>query len=63
MNIEEILRQGMIFKEAKEESSKEEGKVKTKAKKASYIRGQHNSGAAKMKASIRKKRAKRNKKK
>ena len=41
---------------------KEEEKVKTKAKKATYIRGQHGSGAAKMKADIRRKRANRHKK-
>ncbi|MCD7978727.1 MAG: hypothetical protein LUG51_16900 [Tannerellaceae bacterium] len=63
MDIEEILRQGMVFKGAKGEKPKEDDKVKTKAKKASYIRGQHNSGAAKMKATIRKKRASRSKKK
>ena len=40
----------------------EDEKVKTKAKKATYIRGQHGSGAAKMKADIRKKRANRHKK-
>jgi hypothetical protein len=42
--------------------AQEDEKVKTKAKKATYIRGQHGSGAAKMKADIRKKRANRHKK-
>lgn len=51
----------MVFKGSGNPAPKEE-KVKTKAKKTSYVRGQHNSGAAKMKAGIRKKRAGRNKK-
>ena len=38
---------------------KDEPKVKTKAKKKSYITGQHNSASAKMKADIRKRRANR----
>ena len=44
---------GIVFK-GKKDKPKEEEKVKTKAKKATYIRGQHGSGAAKMKADIRK---------
>ena len=40
---------------------KEDNKVKTKAKKKTYITGLHGSGAAKMKAEIRKKRANRHK--
>lgn len=36
-----------------------EAKVKTKAKKKSYITGQHNSASAKMKADIRRRRANR----
>ena len=50
------------YAQNEEEQPKEEEKVKTKAKKATYIRGQHGSGAAKMKADIRKKRASRHKK-
>ena len=57
MSIEEAIMGGIVFK-----GKKEEEKVKTKAKKATYIRGQHGSGAAKMKADIRKKRASRHKK-
>ena len=49
-------------KSHKGSKDREEEKVKTKAKKATYIRGQHGSGAAKMKADIRKKRANRHKK-
>ena len=59
MSIEDAIMGGIVFKGKKD---KEEEKVKTKAKKATYIRGQHGSGAAKMKADIRKKRANRHKK-
>ena len=52
---------GRVFK-GKKDKPQEDEKVKTKAKKATYIRGQHGSGAAKMKADIRKKRANRHKK-
>ena len=59
MSIEEAIMGGIVFK-GKKDKPKEEEKVK--AKKATYIRGQHGSGAAKMKADIRKKRASRHKK-
>ena len=58
MSIEEAIMGGIVFKGKPQEDEK----VKTKAKKATYIRGQHGSGAAKMKADIRKKRANRHKK-
>ena len=60
MDIEKILTNGVVFKKAAESKPKEE-KVKTKAKKKTYITGLHGSGAAKMKAEIRKKRANRHK--
>ena len=53
--------EGLVFKGKKEKPVQDENKVKTKAKKATYIRGQHGSGAAKMKADIRRKRANRRK--
>lgn len=56
MSIEEAMMGGIVFK-GKKERPKGDEKVKTKAKKATYIRGLHGSGAAKMKADIRKKRA------
>ena len=56
MSIEEAIMGGIVFK-GKKDKPQEDEKVKTKAKKATYIRGQHGSGAAKMKADIRKKRA------
>lgn len=61
MSIEEAMMGGIVFK-GKKEKPKEDVKVKTKAKKAKYIHGQHGSGAAKMKAEIRTKRANRHKK-
>lgn len=61
MSIEEAMMGGIVFKK-KKDKSKEEPKVKTKAKKAGYMHGLHGSGAAKMKADIRKKRASRHKK-
>lgn len=60
MSIEEAMMGGIVFKGNKDKP-KEENKVKTKAKKKTYITGLHGSGAAKMKAEIRKKRANRHK--
>ena len=60
MSIEEAIQGGIVFK-GKKDKPKEEEKVKTKAKKKSYITGLHGSGSAKMKADIRKKRANRHK--
>ena len=51
---------GITFKGAKLRKPQEE-KVKTKAKKKTYITGLHGSGAAKKKADIRKRRANRHK--
>ena len=56
MDIEKAITDGIVFK-----GGKYEEKVKTKAKKKSYITGLHGSGSAKMKADIRKKRANRHK--
>lgn len=52
---------GITFKGAKLKNKPQEEKVKTKAKKKSYITGLHGSGAAKKKAEIRKRRANRHK--
>jgi len=61
-DIQEIMRNGLTFKgSGSKEKREEETKVRTKAKKATYIRGQHGSGSSKMKAEIRKKRANRHK--
>ena len=61
INGEKILTEGIVFKGAKSPAPKKEEKVKTKAKKKTYITGLHNSGAAKMKAEIRRRRANRHK--
>lgn len=61
MSIEEAMMGGIVF-HGKKERPKEEPKVKTKAKKKTYITGLHGSDAAKMKAEIRRRRANRNKK-
>ena len=60
MDIEKILTEGVFFKKAKAASPNEK-KIKTKAKKKTYITGLHGSDSAKMKADIRKKRANRHK--
>ena len=60
MNGEDIFTKGIMFKKVASDRPKEE-KVKTKAKKKTYITGLHGSGASKMKAEIRKKRANRHK--
>ncbi len=61
MDIEKILTQGVVFKKGAPSGGQKEEKIKTKAKKKTYITGLHGSGAAKMKADIRKKRANRHK--
>lgn len=59
--IEKAMTGGIVFKGKASDGKKKEEKVKTKAKKATYIKGLHGSGAAKMKAEIRRKRANRHK--
>lgn len=59
-NMQQVIMSGIVFK-GKSDKKKEEPKVKTKAKKKTYITGLHGSGAAKMKAEIRRKRANRHK--
>ena len=46
MSIEEAMMGGIVFK-GKKDKPKEDNKVKTKAKKKTYITGLHGSGAAK----------------
>ena len=62
MSLEDAMMGGIVFKGKKDGPKQYEKKVKTKAKKATYIKGLHGSGAAKMKAEIRRKRANRHKK-
>lgn len=61
MSIEKAMTEGIVFRGKANDNPDQEKKVKTKAKKATYIRGQHGSGAARMKAEIRRKRANRHK--
>ena len=61
MDIEKIMTEGIIFKGCKSSNEKKDNKVKTKAKKKSFITGSHGSGSAKMKAEYRQRRANRHK--
>jgi len=58
MAIEEEIVHGVVFRGNKPKAQSA-NKVKTKAKKKSYITGAHGSASAKMKADIRKRRANR----
>ncbi len=62
-NIDNVITGGgIVFRGgSKKERPTNDTKVKTKAKKKSYITGAHGSGSAKMKADIRRKRANRHK--
>ena len=60
--ITQAMTVGITFKGAKLQKAPDTNKVKTKAKKKSYITGLHGSGSAKMKAEIRRRRANRHKK-
>lgn len=59
--ITQAMTVGITFKGTKLKKAPDTNKVKTKAKKKSYITGLHGSGAAKMKADIRRRRANRHK--
>ena len=63
MDIEKAITEGIVFKGKKESTEKKEDKIKTKAKKKTYITGLHGSGSAKMKEGYRKSRANRHKSK
>lgn len=60
--ITQAMMSGITFKRAKSKKDPVENKVKTKAKKKTYITGLHGSGSAKKKAEIRQRRANRHKK-
>ncbi len=61
-DIDSVILNGVTFKGGSRGSKKEPaGKVKTKAKKKSYITGAHGSASAKKKADIRRARANRHK--
>lgn len=61
--ITQAMMGGITFKGTKLKNKPTEEKVKTKAKKKTYITGLHGSGAAKKKAGIRQRRANRHKNK
>ena len=61
--ITQAMMGGITFKGTKLRNKPTEEKVKTKAKKKTYITGLHGSGAAKKKAEIRQRRANRHKNK
>jgi len=61
MDIEHIIENGKVFRKSSGGESTNNGKVKTKAKKTTYIKGAHGSGSAKMKAEYRRRRANRHK--
>lgn len=60
--ITQAMTVGITFKKAKPQNTANDNKIKTKAKKKTYITGLHGSGAAKKKAEIRQRRANRHKK-
>lgn len=61
-DIDQVITGGIVFHgSSKKNPATQSNKVKTKAKKKAYITGAHGSGAAKMKAEIRRKRANRHK--
>ncbi len=63
-DIDLVITGGIVFRGGSDKKAKAgENKIKTKAKKKSYITGAHGSGAAKMKAEIRQRRANRHKNK
>lgn len=59
--LEQAITTGIVFKGEKLGGASKQQRVKTKAKKKSYITGAHGSGAAKKKADIRRRRANRHK--
>ena len=60
-NFQNILENGINFGRGGDKP-KDDGKVKTKAKKKKYITGAHGSGSARQKAKYREQRANRHKK-
>lgn len=63
MSIEQAMTEGIVFKKKPEQPHAGPAKVKTKARKTTYIKGTHGSGAAKMKAKYRQERANRHNRK
>ncbi|MBQ0090391.1 MAG: hypothetical protein KBT27_13780 [Prevotellaceae bacterium] len=61
-DFDKILEGGVVFKKAKSGNKDDNQKIKTKAKKKTYITGLHGSASAKHKEDIRQRRANRHKK-
>lgn len=59
--IDDIIEGGLVFRSAPKGGGRNDGKVKTKAKKKKYITGAHGSGSAMQKAKYREQRANRHK--
>ena len=58
MDVEKLLSEGIVFKGAKNSVNPDEvRKIKTKAKKQTYVKGTHGSDSAKMKAEIKRRKA------
>lgn len=60
-DINDIIESGIVFKGGGKGDSRNDDKVKTKAKKKKYITGAHGSGSARQKAKYREQRANRHK--
>ena len=61
VDIDAIIEGGIVWGRGGDKKDKDEGKVRTKAKKKGYITGAHGSGIARQKAKYREQRAKRKK--
>ena len=55
------MTEGIVFKGSSQRPAQKNDKIKTKAKKKTYITGLHGSGSAKMKEEYRRRRANRHK--
>lgn len=51
-DFDQILESGIVFKGAPKGGPKDDGKVKTKAKKKKYITGAHGSGSARQESQV-----------
>ncbi|MBR7028098.1 MAG: hypothetical protein IKI05_01645 [Bacteroidaceae bacterium] len=59
--VRQAIQEGIIFRKGPSEPTEKSNRVKTKAKKKSYITGAHGSASARKKAAIRQARSNRNK--
>lgn len=59
--VRQAIQEGIIFRKGPSEPTEKSYRVKTKAKKKSYITGAHGSASARKKAAIRQARSNRNK--